>query len=126
MDPMQQFYFHSPLGNLLVSGTEDYVSQIEFTEQAVPASEDITSAALALCKTELEQYFHGTLKAFMVPVCQEGTDFQQRVWKELQSIPFGKTISYLELSKRIGDVKAIRAVGTANGKNKIEIGRAHV
>ena len=58
---------------------------------------------------------------FSVPVAQTGSDFQQGVWAELLKIPFGETISYLELSKRIGDVKAIRAVGTTNGKNQIAI-----
>jgi len=60
-------------------------------------------------------------KNFNIPIHQPGTDFQQRVWGELLQIPFGKTISYLELASNLGDAKAIRAVAAANGKNKIAI-----
>ncbi len=70
---------------------------------------------------QLKEYFAGTRKKFDVPLDVEGTDFQKRVWKELQKIPYGKTISYKILSEKLGDVKAIRAVGTANGKNPIAI-----
>nr|MBP6335693.1 methylated-DNA--[protein]-cysteine S-methyltransferase [Bacteroidia bacterium] len=89
----------------------------------VPASvgEDTNHPLLQECKNQLSAFFEGNLTAFSVPVRQEGTVFQQKVWAELLKIPYGKTISYLELSKRMGDVKAIRAVGTSNGKNKIAI-----
>lgn len=70
---------------------------------------------------QLTEYFAGTRKKFNVPLDVEGTEFQKRVWKELQKIPYGKTISYKTLSENLGDVKAIRAVGTANGKNPIAI-----
>ncbi|HRN26425.1 MAG: methylated-DNA--[protein]-cysteine S-methyltransferase [Ignavibacteriaceae bacterium] len=70
---------------------------------------------------QLKEYFDGTRKKFDVPLDVEGTEFQKRVWKELQKIPYGKTISYKTLSEKLGDVKAIRAVGTANGKNPIAI-----
>lgn len=84
-------------------------------------------------RTQLEAYFRGNLRTFNVPLAPEGTDFQMRVWKELQHIPYGKTLSYLELSRRLGDDKAIprethaspgiycRAVGRANGANPIAI-----
>jgi methylated-DNA-[protein]-cysteine S-methyltransferase len=70
---------------------------------------------------ELIGYFNGELRHFSVPILQEGTPFQQQVWEELAQIPFGKTISYLELAKRMGDPKSIRAVAAANGKNKLAI-----
>ena len=73
------------------------------------------------CVEELIQYFHGQRKHFDVPVHQQGTDFQQKVWNELLAISYGKTISYLELSRRIGDVKAIRAAASANGRNNVAI-----
>jgi len=73
------------------------------------------------CTEELIEFFAGRRKVFTVPVHQEGTDFQKRVWSELLEIPFGKTISYLDLSKKLGDPKAIRAAASANGKNKIAI-----
>lgn len=70
---------------------------------------------------QLKAYFSGKLRSFDIQTDLEGTSFQQKVWKELRNIPFGKTISYLELSKRLGDVKAIRAVASANGRNPLWI-----
>jgi methylated-DNA-[protein]-cysteine S-methyltransferase len=70
---------------------------------------------------QLNEYFAGTRKEFDVPLDIEGTDFQKKVWNELQKIPYGKTISYKTLSEKLGDVKAIRAVGKANGQNPVAI-----
>ncbi|HEX9251693.1 MAG TPA: methylated-DNA--[protein]-cysteine S-methyltransferase [Ignavibacteriaceae bacterium] len=70
---------------------------------------------------QLNEYFAGTRKEFEVPLDIEGTDFQKKVWNELQKIPYGKTISYKTLSEKLGDVKAIRAVGKANGQNPVAI-----
>ena len=70
---------------------------------------------------QLREYFAGTRKEFDVTLDIEGTDFQKRVWEELRKIPYGKTISYKSLSEKLGDVKAIRAVGKANGQNPIAI-----
>ncbi len=70
---------------------------------------------------QLIQYFHGERRIFEFPIHQEGTEFQKKVWNELINIPFGRTISYLELSKRLGDIKAIRAAASANGRNNIAI-----
>ena len=70
---------------------------------------------------QLKEYFAGTRKEFDVPLDIEGTEFQKEVWQELQNIPYGKTISYKTLSEKLGDVKAIRAVGKANGQNPIPI-----
>jgi methylated-DNA-[protein]-cysteine S-methyltransferase len=73
-----------------------------------------------ICR-ELDQYFAGRLKAFSTPVAFRGTPFQNRVWRELRRIPYGETISYLELANRIQNPKAVRAVGMANGANPIAI-----
>ena len=70
---------------------------------------------------QLDAYFNGTRKEFDLQLDPEGTDFQKRVWKELLNVPFGKTRTYLEQSKKLGDIKAIRAVASANGKNPIAI-----
>jgi len=70
---------------------------------------------------QLKEYFAGTLREFEIPLFMEGTDFQRRVWKNLQKIPYGETISYGELANRIGDPKAVRAVGAANGQNPLPI-----
>ncbi len=73
------------------------------------------------CERQLTEYFDGDRTSFDFPFQQEGTLFQKKVWTELIHIPFGRTISYMELSKRIKNIKAIRAIGTANGSNAISI-----
>jgi len=70
---------------------------------------------------QLQEYFSGQRKDFTLDLNPQGTDFQKRVWNALLNIPYGKTVSYLELSKTLGDVKAIRAVAAANGKNPLWI-----
>jgi methylated-DNA-[protein]-cysteine S-methyltransferase len=69
----------------------------------------------------LQRYFAGELFEFQLPLAPEGTPFQQRVWQELRRIPYGETISYLELARRVGDPKSVRAVGRANGANPIAV-----
>ncbi|MGA2081113.1 MAG: methylated-DNA--[protein]-cysteine S-methyltransferase [Holophaga sp.] len=78
-------------------------------------------AVLEPVRRQLEAYFRRELREFQVPLALRGTPFQLRVWAELQRIPYGTTISYLELARRLGDPKATRAVGTANGANPISI-----
>jgi methylated-DNA-[protein]-cysteine S-methyltransferase len=77
--------------------------------------------SLPYLKRQLEAYFSGNLRDFNIPMVAEGTDFQRRVWKELQKIPYGQAISYLELARRLGDEKCIRAAARANGANPIAI-----
>lgn len=74
---------------------------------------------LIQCIEQLIQYFHGERRIFELPIDQEGTAFQQQVWNELMAIPYGRTISYLQLAIRTGDPKATRAVANANGKNNV-------
>ena len=76
---------------------------------------------LQQCIQQLDEYFSGQRKAFDLPLKQPGTDFQQKVWSLLLKIQYGKTVSYNDLSKQYGDVKAIRAVASANGKNDLAI-----
>lgn len=73
------------------------------------------------CVYQLKEYFNGEREHFSIKLNPQGTEFQKRVWEELQIIPYGKTLSYLELSKQLGDLKAIRAVANANGKNPLWI-----
>lgn len=77
--------------------------------------------ALPFLKRQLEAYFSGNLRDFNIPLLAQGTEFQQRVWKELCRIPYGQAISYLELARRLGDEKCIRAAARANGANPIAI-----
>ena len=117
-------YYQSPVGLLRIRGTDHYISEVHFMKEAegLPDASTVNLPPIAIQAVEqLIQYFHGDRRVFELPIHQEGTAFQQRVWNELMNIPFGKTISYLELSRRLGDTKAIRAAGTANGKNNVVI-----
>ena len=116
-------YYHSPVGLLKVSGTEQYISEVSFhdnTEKSGGNKKNLPPI-LIQCIEQLIQYFNGERRFFDLPLNQEGTPFQKQVWNELASIPFGKTISYLELAIKMGDPKATRAVAAANGKNNIAI-----
>lgn len=120
-----QTYYQSPVGLIRVSGTDQYVSEMSFIDTAQapptdPQKKQLSPMALSAIE-QLIQYFGGQRRQFDFPISQEGTEFQQRVWHELSNIPFGKTISYLDLAKRLGDTKVIRAAASANGKNNVAI-----
>lgn len=124
MSSVYTTYYHSPVGILKISGTDDYISEVAFHDksQKVPGgSKKNLSPMLIQCIEQLIQYFNGQRRNFELPLNQSGTAFQQEVWSELIQIPFGKTISYLELARRTGDTKATRAVANANGKNNLAI-----
>jgi methylated-DNA-[protein]-cysteine S-methyltransferase len=115
-------YYQSPVGLLKISGAENFISEILFIDNIEKPQGDNKKKLPTIiinCIEQLIQYFNGERRAFDFALNQTGTEFQKRVWNELQGIPFGKTISYLELSKRLGDPKAIRAAASANGKNNI-------
>ncbi len=76
---------------------------------------------LAECITQLDEYFYGERRTFSLETEQDGTPFRKRVWQELAEIPFGKTCSYLDIARKMGDKKSMRAVGTANGDNQLAI-----
>ncbi|HEY6505932.1 MAG TPA: methylated-DNA--[protein]-cysteine S-methyltransferase [Chitinophagaceae bacterium] len=116
-------YYHSPIGLLKISGTEDYISEVSFhdnTEKSEGRKKHLPPL-LIQCIEQLIHYFHGERRIFELPVNQPGTPFQQTVWNQLAAIPYGKTISYLELAIKTGDPKATRAVASANGKNNVAI-----
>ena len=119
---MTTAFFSSPLGLLEIQCTEGYICSIKFIDDtAPPPSHSEQDPLISQCWQQLDEYFAGTRKEFTFPVYQEGTDFQKQVWTQLMTIPYGITISYAELSKQLGDIKKIRAVGTTNGKNKLAI-----
>lgn len=111
---------NSPFGFTQITGDEQGVSSITVLNSEETVS-DIIPECLQDCAYQLQEYFEGQREVFNLKLNPQGTDFQKRVWQQLVKIPFGKTISYLELSKRLGDVKAIRAAASANGKNPLWI-----
>ncbi len=118
-DNLKTLYYQSPLGLLEVQATDGGVRSVNFVE--IKQFDEKANAYNQLAINQLDEYFKGQRQSFDIPFDFEGTDFQIRVWHELSKIPFGKTKSYMDISKALGDVKAIRAVGMANGKNKIAI-----
>jgi methylated-DNA-[protein]-cysteine S-methyltransferase len=116
-------YYHSPVGLLRITGTGHFISEVSFhdTSQKTEGNKKHLPPMLINCIEQLIQYFNGQRRQFELPLHQTGTVFQQEVWNYLVVIPFGKTISYLELARRTGDTKATRAVANANGKNNIAI-----
>jgi methylated-DNA-[protein]-cysteine S-methyltransferase len=121
-------FYTSPLGLLKLAATTDFVCGLSFVEEkmaneAEKETENVSFLPpfLQICTQQLDEYFAHIRKEFTLPLFPQGTDFQQTVWQELQKIPFGTTISYMMLAKRLGNEKVIRAAGTANGKNPIAI-----
>ena len=116
---MEITYIKTPLGITKIMGDENGISVISVSDEG-EISEQIP-AVLQEAVAELMAYFEGKRTTFDFKLNPKGTEFQQKVWNGLLEIPFGKTMSYLELSKKLGDVKAIRAVASANGKNPLWI-----
>lgn len=112
-------YYLSPIGDLLITSRGDKVTSVKFFEGE--RSDISLTPVVEQCITELDEYFRKGRKFFTVELDLEGTSFQNKVWHELLTIPYGRTISYLELAIRIGDINSVRAAGLANGQNPIAI-----
>ena len=117
---MKTVFINTPLGFTEIQGDENGISKIHVMNEDVEISTKIPKE-LKEAVLQLQDYFDGKRTTFTFPLNPSGTDFQKKVWDELLHIPFGKTCSYLDLSKKLGDVKAIRAVASANGKNPLWI-----
>ncbi len=115
-----QLIFESKIGKIKIIGSDTGIEEISLKNTEGVSTSEIPNCLLEGQK-QLQEYFKGERKDFDLKLNPKGTDFQNRVWAELVKIPFGQTTSYLKLSEKLGDVKAIRAVGGANGKNKIAI-----
>ncbi len=115
----------SPVGRLLLCAEGEVLTGIEFQRGRMGKREDPPGAArrkpLREAIRQLEGYFRGDLQEFDLDMEAAGTEFQRRTWKALRTIPYGQTISYAELARRVGNPKAVRAVGTANGSNPLPI-----
>jgi len=119
--------YHSPVGILKIKILDEQICEILYSDEKSETEDDATNLSVKskkiLKKTirQFDEYFAGERKIFDLPLQQTGTAFQQKVWNELINIPFGKTISYLQLARRLGDEKSIRAAASANGRNKLNI-----
>jgi len=119
------WYFDSPIGTLLLTGTKTALKEVHFPNKLIDftpqegALEDDTPFGDVI--KQLQEYFDGKRRTFSLKIEPSGTDFQKRVWEELQRISYGETASYGQIAERIGNAKASRAVGMANGRNPIPI-----
>jgi methylated-DNA-[protein]-cysteine S-methyltransferase len=125
MDRQYTVYTQSPLGWVEIKADDQYVTSIRLIKSSdmILREKDTDELLLHIqqCITELQEYFVGARDTFNIPIKQNGTDFQQKVWQQLLKIPYGTTISYLEMARRLGNRNLTRAVGGANHRNKLWI-----
>jgi len=112
-------FLKSEIGILKIVADDLNLLEVIFLDEqdGNPSPNEVTDLAVS----QLSEYFQGKRKEFDLPLGPQGTEFQQKVWKELTKIPFGTSLSYLDMAHRLGDPKAIRAAASANGKNPISI-----
>lgn len=122
---MYYCYLATPIGELLLAGDEDGLSLVSFPEGAMrrdPEDDWIyKEKPFAAARRQLTEYFAGERREFNLPVKLSGTEFQLSVLEALRNIPYGETMSYADIARRIGRPKAVRAVGAANGRNPVPI-----
>ena len=120
---MPHAFYNSPIGWMKLTSNRTKLESIEFLdgETAPEPNEPPTSKVLKTCIKELDAYFNKQLETFSVAVVERGSDFQRQVMREVQTVPFGQVATYLDIAHKVGDVQAVRAVGSANGRNQIPI-----
>lgn len=118
-----KLHYESPIGIVEIEGSSDAISSIMFVEENEKMNliQVDTPPVLVECYNQLEEYFKGSRFDFTFPYEFEGTEFQKTVWQALTKIPYGETVAYQHIARSIDNEKAVRAVGSANGKNKLSI-----
>lgn len=114
-------FLETPIGTLKIIGDQHAIKWVGFTEDGERSTDGKVPNVVRTAKHQLKEYFEGKRKKFEIQVAPEGTEFQKLVWEGLEEIPFGETSTYAKQAKNLGDLKKIRAVGGANGKNPIAI-----
>lgn len=114
-------FLQTPIGELEIIADENSVLSVTFNDVKSEKTNVNENEISIKCKQQLQEYFNESRKIFELTLNFNGTDFQNKVWTELQNISIGKTISYLQLAKNLGDAKCIRAAASANGKNPFAI-----
>ncbi len=114
-------YYNSPLGILKISADEKGIKEIDFVKKGIKSTQNSSCEIIDQCIRQLDEYFQGKRETFELKLNPKGTEFQKRVWKELWKIPYGKTLSYGDIARRIKNQEAVRAVGQAIGRNPISI-----
>lgn len=112
-------YYESPIGNVEIKGTKEAVTSIVFCENCNAVKDD--TPLLRECYKQLDEYFKGVRQEFTFQYILNGTAFQNEVWAELAGVSYGRVVSYKDIAASIGNAKGIRAVGAANGRNRLMI-----
>ncbi len=113
-------YFESPIGFVEIIADKNYLRAVKFIDE-LPEEKKKGNKITISARKQLKEYFNGKRKTFELPFEFKGTEFQNEVWKALTKIPFGSVVTYQDIAKLTGNEKAVRAVGSANGKNPIPI-----
>jgi methylated-DNA-[protein]-cysteine S-methyltransferase len=123
MNEIYRGYYQSEIGIIQVTATDSAIKTVEFVESETVSSADevVIPDILKICLSQLDEYFHAKRRQFVLSLSPDGTCFQKKVWQQLLSLPYGATASYLEIAQAIGNSRAVRAVGAANGRNPISI-----
>ena len=120
-EPMAKIaYYRSPLGVTCITAEDGFITSVSARDEdheIVPVDDPLLIEAIK----QLEEYFAGTRKEFTLPIKQQGSDFQQEVWRQLLTIPYAQTITYSQQSKILNNPLGIRAIATTNGKNHLWI-----
>ena len=114
-------YCSSPIGLIEITATQEAVTAVTFTDERRNPETDAENPLLKTAARQMTEYLDGTRKTFDLPLAFTGTSFQQRVWHQLMQLPFGCTASYADIAQAIGNPRAVRAVGGANGRNPLPI-----
>ncbi len=118
--PLSYFTYHMPLGRLTIGSNGQALTSIAFGEQLLPGEKRATELTNRAAN-QLQEYFAGKRHSFDLPLAPEGTDFQKRVWKAIEEVPYGQTRSYSDIARAVGNPTACRAVGGANNRNPLPI-----
>lgn len=113
--------YQSPIGALKITEANGAISSLVLLNSTPAATQQPATPLLQKAAAQLDEYFAGKRKIFDLPLAQQGTDFQQRVWQALCSIPYGKTCTYKQIAEQCESPKGFRAVGMANNQNHIPI-----
>lgn len=117
---MKQYRMNSKIGPLYLVAEGELLAGVFWEKQQAPFIQDFKECnVLAEAVRQISEYLEGGRREFSLPLNPAGTDFQKKVWRELVRIPYGDTVSYAELARRVGSHRAVRAVGSANGKNPL-------
>ncbi len=113
--------YDSPVGVIKIEADEKKIISIHFSNKKDPVFKVETNEIIEKLIYQLNGYFNGELKKFSIALKLEGSEFQKKIWRALKKIPYGQTVSYKDIAIATGNVKSVRAVGNANGKNRFPI-----